>query len=610
MTGSPANAFLAASAARRKWPGGAGLAALTICWAVAAPAAAIAQETVLPAPTALGPTTLVPGAPVPADTPVTPAVSTRPLIEVNPLADISLDSVGVLGPENGGFGQDLWRDTDRAFVDSLLRRLPGDIRSPTLRELARRLLLTIATPPVVPSGVAPPRGSSLLALRAERLAAMGEVDGVNELLAVVSSRQDDEPMARTRVNSLLLAQDNDEACRQVRGGIAAFHAHAYWQKAMVLCNMVAGDTDKVMLGVDLLREMGATDDPVFLTLASAASGGTAEVPPDAALTPLHLAMMIATGRPIPMSVVEQAPPDLLIAIARSRTADAEVRARAAERGCAAGLISGDALAQIYGEFFFTPDQVANAISSYAASPGPQTRAMLYQAARAQSLPATRAEVLRVALQQTSDDGIYKAMVRAFLPLLLEVPPSPELSWFTGTAGRALYATGRFESANGWLALGRQEAFLNPAAATAVAALWPYSRLAGDVALTTDGSLAGWSSMHGGTADADQSRRQTLLRAAFQALGEQDSLPWNTIATAAEATPRPLPAAALFYALQDASESQRVGETVLLTLVVLGTAGPAESHVMALSWSIAALNRIGLEHEARALAIEAALANGV
>jgi hypothetical protein len=117
-------------------------------------------------------------------------------------------------------------------------------------------------------------------------------------------------------------------------------------------------------------------------------------------------------------------------------------------------------------------------------------------------------------------------------------------------------------------------------------------------------------MHGGTADADQSRRQTLLRAAFQALGEQDSLPWNTIATAAEATPRPLPAAALFYALQDASESQRVGETVLLTLVVLGTAGPAESHVMALSWAIAALNRIGLEHEARALAIEAALANGV
>jgi len=606
MTGSPANASLAASAAfagRRTRRGGAGLAALAIWAAMTAPAAA--DETALQ-----GPTTLIPGMPVPAESQAVPAVSTRPLIEVNPLADISLDSVGVLGPDNGGFAQDLWRDTDRAFVDSLMRRLPGDIRSPTLRELARRLLLTIATPPLVPSGVAPPRGNSLLALRAERLAAMGEVDGVNELLAVVSSRQDDESMARIRVNGLLLAQNNDEACRQIRGGIAAFHAQAYWQKAMVFCNMVAGDTDKVMLGVDLLREMGAVDDPVFLTLASAAAGGTAEVPADAALTPLHLAMLNLIGRPIPMSAVEQAPPDLLIAIARSRTADAQVRARAAERGCAAGLISGEALAQIYGEFSFTPEQVANAISTYAASPGPQTRAMLYQAARGQSLPATRAEVLRVALQPDGDDGIYEAMVRAFLPLLLEVPPSPELSWFAGTAGRALYATGKFEAANGWLALGRQEAFLNPQAATAVAALWPYSRLAGDVALTTDGSLAAWSSMRGGVADADQARRQTLLRAAFQALGEQDSLPWNTIATAAEAPPRPLPAAALFYALLDASESQRVGETVLLTLVVLGTAGPAESHVMALSWTIAALNRIGLEHEARALAIEAALANGV
>ena len=588
-----------------RWLSCAVAAALT----AASPAARAADETALQ-----GPTTLIPldGAPTaaPATALTAPPVPGSAVIEVNPLGDISLDSVGVLGPDNGGFGQDLWHGTNRAVVESMLRQLPGDVRSPTMRELARRLLLTIATPPMVQSGAPPPRGSGLLSLRADRLAAMGEMDGLNELLAVVPSRQDDETMARARVDGLLVAQEKDKACRQIRNGISTYHAQPYWQKAMVFCNMVAGDTDKVMLGVDLLRELGAANDPVFLTLASAAIGGNPEVPADAQLTPLHLAMLGTSGRPIPPAAVERASPALLLAISRSSTADTAVRAQAAELACAAGLITGDALARIYADFAFTPDQIANAISTYSSGPGPTARAMIYQAARAQSLPAARAEVLRVVLLPNDETDIYQAVVRAFLPLLEEVPASPDLAWFAGPAGRALYAAGKYEAASSWLALGRQEAILNPQAATAVAALWPYSRLAGDVALTTDGSLAAWSAMLNAPGDAAQARRQTLLRAAFQALGEQDPLPWNTIAAAADVPARPLPAAALLFALQEASESQRLGETVLLSLVVLGEGGPADSHILALSSAITALRRVGLEQEARALAIEAALANGV
>lgn len=596
--------------AHRAWRGGdhwrhCVVTAVVAAVVAATPAAWAADETAFQVPM-----TLMPLEAAPTALQTAPAVPGRAVIEVNPLGDISLDSIGVLGPDTGGFGQDLWRGADRAAVESLLARLPGDIRSPTLRELARRMLLSIATPPAVPSGAPPARGSSLLVIRADRLAAMGEVDGLNELLAVVPSRLDNETMARARVDGLLVAQDNDEACRHIRNGIAAYNAGPYWQKAMVFCNMVAGDTNKVMLGVDLLREVGAADDPVFLTLASAVIGNKAEVPADVSLTPLHLAMLGIVGEPVPPSAVAQASPALLIAIARSSTADIEVRAHAAELACAAGLITGEALAHIYDAFSFTPGQLANAISTFASGPGPMARAMLYQAARMQSLPATRAEVLRVALQPNATPEVYQAVVRAFLPLLLEVPATSDVAWFAGTAGRALYATGKFEAASAWLALGRQEAILNPQAATAVAALWPYSRLAGDAAMTTDGSLAGWSAMRDIAGDAAQARRQALLRGAFQALGEQDALSWNTIAAAADVPPRPMPAAALLYALRDASESRRIGETVLLALVVLGTAGPADSHVLALSSAIAALNRLGMGQEARALAIEAALANGV
>jgi hypothetical protein len=50
--------------------------------------------------------------------------------------------------------------------------------------------------------------------------------------------------------------------------------------------------------------------------------------------------------------------------------------------------------------------------------------------------------------------------------------------------------------------------------------------------------------------------------------------------------------------------------VLLSLIVLGAEGPGESHAYALSAALTALTRVGLETEARALAIEAALASGI
>ena len=135
-------------------------------------------------------------------------------------------------------------------------------------------------------------------------------------------------------------------------------------------------------------------------------------------------------------------------------------------------------------------------------------------------------------------------------------------------------------------------------------------VSGAGALTTDGSLAAWRAMREGMGDDALDRGQTLLRAVFQALGERDPLSWSVIAANGAPAGRPAPNAALLYALVEAGEARRIGETVLLSLVVLGEQGPGDSHVFALSTVLTALRRIGLESEARALAIEAALANGI
>jgi hypothetical protein len=106
-------------------------------------------------------------------------------------------------------------------------------------------------------------------------------------------------------------------------------------------------------------------------------------------------------------------------------------------------------------------------------------------------------------------------------------------------------------------------------------------------------------------------RQLLLRTVFQALGQSDPLIWSDLVGA---QPSDLaarqPDAAMIYALSEASQLGRLGETVLLALLALGEEGPGNAHPLVLHEVLSALTRVDLAYEARLLAIEAAVANGI
>jgi tetratricopeptide (TPR) repeat protein len=525
-------------------------------------------------------------------------------IQVNPLGEIDPDSIGILDARNGGFGRNMWRGSDQAAIERLLPRLPGSMVSGTMRSLARRLLLTTAAPPK------PLRGSrsgagKLLALRVDRLAALGDIEGLNDLLRVVPQRHDDEPIARARVEGLLLSGESADACGQIRNQLSERRGKPYWRKALVFCQILSDEVDQVMLGVGLMREQGLSDDPAFFSLVDAYAG--VEVTQLAVASPLHFAMLDAVGRPIPQDLIDAASPGLLVAVAKSSKAALDQRALACERAVAVGILQPDALARIYEQFSFDPKQLEEPAG--AAVEGPGGRALLYQAARRRDNPAARAEVLRGALRNARRDKLYQMAVQVFLPMLSELPTHAELLWFAETAGRALYAAGRYDRAGAWFTLARQEAVINPQAANVVAVLWPYTRLANSPALAWQGDLEAWRAARAEDSDAER-ERQALLRGAFMALGESDSLSWIDIAAQSSKSTEPPPDAALLYALREASETRRLGETVLLALLILGENGPSRSHPLALNSVLAALKRVGLEPAARALAIEAAVARGI
>jgi tetratricopeptide (TPR) repeat protein len=538
-------------------------------------------------------------------------------IQVNPLAEIDPESIGILDSQSGGFGRNMWRGSKRAAIERLLPRLPGAMASATMRSLARRLLLTNAPPPRQRAGGAGSESVNLLSVRVDRLAMLGDVAGVNDLLRVVPQHHDDEAIARARVEGQLLAGDPAGACRNVRREIAERHGTPYWRKALVFCQILSGEVDQAMLGVGLMREQGISDDPAFFSLVDAFTGGNvARVPVASAL---HFAMLDAVGQAFPDDLLADASPGLLVGLARWPGADLAQRTAAGERAVALGVLEPEMLAGLYAEMTFTPEDLADAVAVAGAREGPVSRALLYQAAQRRELHSARAELLRAALASAREDGLYPMATQVFLPLLSAVPPRPELVWFAETAGRALYATGRYDRAGEWFTLARQETILNPQAAAAVAVLWPYSRLAAVPALAWESDLSAWRTARQDDSAAER-ERQALLRGAFMALGEQDSLSWIELATEPTGaaglvakpgtSTRPLPNAALLYALKEASEMRRLGESVLLVLLVLGAEGPAQSHPMALNAALSGLMQVGLEREARALAIEAAIAKGV
>ncbi len=538
-------------------------------------------------------------------------------IEINPLAEINPESIGILDMANGGFGRNMWHGSKRTAVERLLPRLPGAMTSATMRSLARRLLLSDAAPPRTRVAGGEEGAVNLLAVRVDRLAALGDVRGLNDLLRVVPRRHDDEAMARARVEGLLLGGDSAGACQTVRGAIAKYHDAPYWRKAMVVCQILSGEHDQAMLGVALMREQGISDDPAFFALVDAYAG--AEVAEVAVASPLHFAMLEAIGRPFPPDQIAEASPGLLVALARWPGAELDQRVEAGERAVKLGVLEPEPLARLYAEVSFTAEQRDDAVVAAEKLDGPRSRALLYQAARQQELHSQRAETLRVAMESAREDGLYPMAVSVLLPLLSSVPARPELVWFAETAGRAFYGAGSYELAGEWFTLARQEAVLNPQAAAAVAVLWPYSRLADSPALAWEGDLTAWRAARGDDSSAERDR-QALLRGAFMALGESDSLSWIDLVADNEApaefaaepgiSSQPVPNAALLYALTEASEMRRLGETVLLVLLVLGEKGPADSHPMALNAALSGLMRAGLQREARALAIEAAIAKGI
>ena len=569
------------------------LPALLIAAALSAPSAAQVGPPIrlVPPPAAIAPD----AAPAAPDT----GAGTQTLppgVQAMPLAPVDPAWAGSLLASEGALPETLWQGTQKAFVIAALPLLQPTL-SPTLQDLSRRLLLSNA---IAPSGPEPPKSRSLAAVRLDRMLALGYVDPAADLIDRLSWKGDPEQLDQLRVEIGFLKNDNNAACRQVQDAIGHYQ-DVWWDRAEIACQALAGDPGKAALGLSLLRERQVPRDQVFDSLIEAAGGRATKLErmPDA--TPIRVALLAAAKLPLPADGLQNADPAVLRAWATNAQVPSERRLAAAERAAGLGVLPLDDLRSLYVEITVKPEDRKAAVQQTGDSP--RARALLYSTASQETIPAARAEALQSLLQAGLKRGEFSTTARLVAPLLLELEPSPDLNSFAPMAARALYAVDRPQEAGRWAEIG------GPAVQ---APLFLLARLAlgnNGPAWPKDGFKSILEALQ--PKDAILEPGKLLLAGALlQAVGEPVTpADWARLVALPPAAGSPLPNAGLWLDGRDAVAAHRSGEALLDTLVVAQSGGRLSSEPIVIAEAVARLNAIGLEADARHLAIEAALAAG-
>lgn len=574
---------------------------------VIAAAGAAAQQVGPPKPLGppmqLGPA-VAPATSAPIVAPAPPVTDdSSVVVEVKPLDASGLDGVGPLDEGNGGLGPDLWRNSDRTTIERLLATLVLPENSPVLRGLARRLLLSAAAPPKGSGS-----GRSFIVERAEALAGLGDADGAAMLLKLLPEKDVDAVALRLEADLAWLASDIAGGCAIAERGLARFDHEPYFAKATIFCQAQAGQRDKAMLGLDVLRDQNQADDPLFASLIDQLTGGPpAKVASAAALTPLHLAMLRAAKVDLPADTASAAPFVVIVALVKDGGTPAALRLTLAERAAAAGLVDPADLAKLYAAEPVKPAELDDVLKADQPAASPHARAVFYQATERAGDPATWASLVQRALRQARGDGTYPLVARLYLPFLKDLAVGPASPSFALEAAIALHVTGYHEKAAGWIA--QLKAAGADAKSTADRA-WLVQRLGGAATPADADGLAAWYAAAKARDAALGDAQLIRMLALFDGLGGAADRLWATLVGSSAAATMPPTDPVLWYALDAASVDRRSGEAILLALIALGEPVVGQAGPLAIGRGLNALKRVGRGAEARNLAYEIALANGL
>lgn len=523
-------------------------------------------------------------------------------VVVQSLGDLNPASIGTLTTANGGLGTDMWQGTPQERVLTLLEYLPVPTASPQMQKLYRRLLLTSAAIPQEQG-----QSTELIKLRLEKLMAAGLVTDASDLVNRVPASSMTPELNRIAAEILLLQGQNDQACKIVDRTKTATNDN-FWTKADVFCNVVAGNMARAEIGVSLLDE-AAGDDGLFFALYDRLAGGRTALPEnDQPLTALHFAMMSHAEVQLPASSMETAGNAFLWAVAMDKTADINARFTAAYESLSVGSIPAILPRRLINEGAYQDG--AEEMPEFGQI------ATLYREATNSNDEAEKARLLGELWTAGDRDGSYFAASSLSMALLSGLTAAEYGDVFELDALR--HALVEKEGANAalWERAVRRGALRGDFAARETARKF-IARADAYMLISGTSGIARWNAANFDAADFDHGNAAAfadnagLYLAALDAFGEPVSNDLWAAALATGQIPRSgFSNLVIEKNLKIASEAGLVGETVALAIAAVGTEGPAKMSTGTLISVLKALKTIGLEAEARQLALEAAVSRNL
>ena len=505
----------------------------------------------------------------------------RPKADIPPQQARSLDQVGILGADEGGFAPDDTRVLNGAYVRAVLEGTKRPLVSRWGSILVRRVLASRLT---TPAGM---NGADWAALRARLLLRMGEADTARALVQQVDSGAFTRALEDTALDAYIATSDILGACPIV-AITAARRQEAEWQVVRQICRSFEGEGTGALSELERLRQhgVGGGFQNADLLLAQKYAGAALESRKAVKiewgevdeLTPWRLSLARAVGLAPPQPLLDKAGHRYDAWTAVAPMVPLAERAAAADLAAARGILSSAAMVDLYSQIY-GDDEVEGEWKGRS-----ETLRQAYVAAD----PSARLAAMRELWGDDSDArrGYARRVLTAYAAARL-----PVADGFAGDAGdllASMLSAGLDRNAARWRPVvdeGSQG--------------WALLALA----------LPGGARVTGGAVESfkdddpsDGHRRARFLLAGLYGLGRIDRGPATTVAgdlglDLARQT-------RWTRAIRAAADSGNPALTVLLAGAGMQGEGWDKMTALHLYHIVAALRRVGLEPEARMIAAEA------
>lgn len=529
--------------------------------------------------------------------------------------------IGNLGKKDGGLGLEMWKGTDSTFALTILKLLPVNAPSPAMRNLAKRLLLSDAFQPskkeekglqaISPSGkpiISEDQEATFLPLRFAKLASLGAKNELIELGNLVPTEDMLGVLAKEAIYARLLSGETNKVCDEVIE-LAKRTNESYWRKALIVCQLILGNRDDALLSLELLLAELDSEDK-FSKLIYTLADETNQIEFDKNSIYFKILIAVLPGKQLDKHRLNLDPSGLSV-VAKNSNLSWKIRMLAAEKAVLAGSLSSIYLGELATQFEFEENIFSRAASESKSMEGFMARALLLKAAALNTSFIERARFLRLLLDSADSDEIFQVYASVIMPILLTIKPRHDLIWFASSATRASIAGGNYILASEWLAVLAKTLDLDYEASGSLLRLLPLIAIAGQPLpkpFSEEQATDVWSGLSDNFSREDKEKRASRLLVLLSAMGiEPRAGAWKNIISSKNIFEMEnIPATALRYQLLDAAKNNRIAEVVSISLIMLGSEGPSKSGLVALNAVIRALREIGLEADARAIAIEAAI----